>query len=85
MQEMLYRERVRVWKGCERDLSKELWRRYGEEKSFEKLVEMTTDIMDMALHNPGAYELREKPAPEPVAVSKTDQEMLALLDSLPEI
>jgi hypothetical protein len=85
MQEMLYRERVRGWKEYELDLQRELWRRYGTEKSFEKLYELATDIMQMALHVPRAYEIREKPDPEPVEVAKSDQDMLALLDSLPEL
>ena len=84
LEEMVYRERVRAWKVHEQNLFRELYQRYGEEKDFENLHQVSTDIMHMSLHREGAYNMQEKPPAEPVEQPRTDADILALLDDLPE-
>jgi len=85
LQEMVYRERVRLWKEYERSLVTEVWRRSGNEKDFENLSQIVTDIMRMSLHLEGAYTIRERLVADKAEERKTDRELLSLLDSLDDM
>ena len=84
MEEMVHRERVRDWKRGELHVITSAYSALTTDKLLEQLVEHSTSIMQMALHYPGAYDLKEKPATGGGSPSKSDSEYLGMLDSMPD-
>ena len=86
LQEIIYRERLRLWKSQEIKVSEELFQLAATEKTYEELSKLRSTLMRMALHLAGAYDVKERPAnSEETPRKKSDAEMLALLDKLPEL
>lgn len=52
-------------------------------ETYEELTNLRATLMSMALHLPGAYDVKERPKRE-VEVKKSDKDLLDLLDNLPD-
>jgi hypothetical protein len=85
LEEMVYRERLRLWKTQEIKLLEEAFSASPSQKTLDEITNLRSTFMRMALHLEGAYDLKERDSlksEEPVA--KTDREILELLDKIPE-
>lgn len=85
LEEMIHRERLRLWKTQEIKLLEEAFSANPNQKTLDDITNLRSSFMRMALHLEGAYDLKEReslqsdePAP------KTDRDILELLDKIPE-
>lgn len=83
LEEVIHRERIRLWKSQEIKLNEELLRLAATEETYTELTNLRATLMSMALHLPGAYDVKERPKQE-VEVKKSDKDYLDLLDNLPD-
>ena len=85
MEEMVHRDRIREWKRGELHVITSAYGALQNDKLLEQLVAQSTSIMEMALHYPSAYDIKEKPEAEVNAPGKPDVDYLSMLDSLPDV
>jgi hypothetical protein len=85
LEEMVHRERLRLWKEQEIKLFEQAFAANPSQKTLDEVTNLRSSFMRMALHLEGAYDLKERESikseePPP----KTDREILELLDKIPE-
>jgi hypothetical protein len=79
LEEMVYRERVRTWKTHYIDVLSVAAKTSGSMKLLTRVGAACDDLLGMVMHTDGAYSLSDRP-PEEFEDSKSDSEMLAMMD-----